>query len=224
MGASGDILLSQSELNYTIRFQNSGTFLAENVVVIDTLSANLDVSSLRNVVASHSFTYDVSGQGVLTFNFNNIMLPDSGTDEPESHGLIQFTIDQHPSNNIGTVIENTAEIYFDFNPAIVTNTIVNTIVTVTDVIANDNSLNDLNVYPNPSTGNFNINFKIEEVNEVSVEVFDIVGKSVSQLSSKKYSPGKHKINLTISDKNAGVYFMSIQIGDENYLKKIVIKN
>lgn len=223
IGASGDILLSQSELTYTIRFQNSGTFLATNIVVIDTLSANLNVTSLRNVMASHPFTYDVSGQGVITFNFNNIMLPDSNTNEPASHGLIMFTIDQHPSNNMGTVIENTAKIYFDFNPAIVTNTVTNTIVIITDIIANENTLNKLNIYPNPSNGKITIDFKLEEANEVSIEVFDIVGKRVSPSVKKKYLSGMHEIKLNISDKNAGIYFMSIQIGTENYLKKIVIQ-
>ncbi|NQZ69151.1 MAG: SprB repeat-containing protein, partial [Lentisphaeria bacterium] len=90
VGPTGDILLSDTQLNYKIRFQNSGTFLATNVVVVDTLSANLDVTSLRDVVASHPFVYSVDGQGVLTFTFNNIMLPDSNTDEPGSHGMIQF--------------------------------------------------------------------------------------------------------------------------------------
>jgi Secretion system C-terminal sorting domain/SprB repeat len=223
VGPTGDILLSDTELTYTIRFQNSGTFMATNVVVVDTLSANLDVTTLKNISASHPFTYDVSGQGVLTFNFNNIMLPDSNADEPGSHGLIQFTIDQHPSNGIGTVIENTAGIYFDFNPPIITNTVTNTIVTITDVNENVSSLNTVNVYPNPSKGLFAIAFELEKSDKVSIRVVDLLGKEIKAFTNKKMAAGLHNKEWDMSTMNMGIYFMSVQIGSEIHLKKIVIQ-
>ena len=223
IGPTGGILLSETELTYTIRFQNTGTFHATNVVVVDTLSANVDLTSLRDVVASHPFTYDVSGQGILTFTFNNIMLPDSNTDEPESHGLIQFKIDQAPSNGIGTVIENTAEIYFDFNPAIVTNTVINTIVTITDINENEEFDNKVNVYPNPSEGNFSISFELKRSEEVSISIVDILGKEVESISRKSLEKGIHKREMNLNSMNSGIYFMSIKIGNENHLKKVVIQ-
>ncbi len=223
VGSTGDILLSQQELTYTVRFQNTGTAPAVNVVVVDTLSANLDVTTLKNVMASHPFTYEVSGQGILTFSFDSIMLPDSNINEAASHGLIQFTIDQNPANNIGTVIENTAEIYFDFNPAVITNTVVNTIVTVTDIYKNENSLNVVNVYPNPSNGLFTIDLKLEKENNIKVELFDVVGKKISGLSNQKLQTGSHQLKMDIAKMSLGIYFMSVQIGSENYLKKIVVQ-
>lgn len=218
----GDILLSDTKLTYTIRFQNSGTDTAFNVVVIDTLSANLDITSIRNITASHPFSYDVSGQGVLTFTFDNILLPDSNVNEPASHGLIQFEIDQHPSNTIGTTIENTAEIYFDFNPPIVTNTVSNTIVTLTSVGEN-NVVNKINIYPNPANEQFTIDFNVQEVNEVSIALYDLLGNKVSQFMQQKKVQGSYQMNWNVSDVNSGIYFVAIKIGEQTYLNKVVIQ-
>jgi hypothetical protein len=223
VGSTGDILLSENELKYTVRFQNTGTFMATNVVVEDMLSANLDVTTLRDVTASHPFTYNVSGQGLLTFTFNGINLPDSNANEPESHGLIEFTIEQNAANTIGTVIENTAEIYFDFNPAIITNTVVNTIVTVTSVNENEFSLNDVNVYPNPSNGKFAIAYRLENASDVRVRIVDVVGKVIKSIPVQNMTKGEYKTEINISNMNSGIYFMSIQIGEENHIKKIVVQ-
>lgn len=218
----GDILQTDTELTYTIRFQNSGTDTAFNVVVIDTLSANLDVTSLRKVMASHPFEYSVSGQGVLTFTFNNILLPDSNVNEPASHGLIEFTIDQKSSNPIGTEIENTAEIYFDFNPPIVTNTVLNTVVLPTNIEEIKFS-NTISVYPNPTEGRIKISFNTTYENEVSFALFDITGRKVNELTQNKKMTGTQVLDWNIGNLNSGIYFLSVKIGDKNYINKIVVR-
>jgi hypothetical protein len=62
----------------------------------------------------------LGGQGVLRFIFNNIQLPDSNVNEPASHGLVQFRIRPRSPLVPGTLIENIANIYFDFNPPVIT--------------------------------------------------------------------------------------------------------
>jgi uncharacterized repeat protein (TIGR01451 family) len=204
----GDILQTDTELTYTIRFQNSGTDTAFNVVVIDTLSANVDVTSLRKVMASHPFEYSISGQGVLTFTFNNILLPDSNVNEPASHGLIEFTINQHPSNSVGTIIENTAEIYFDFNPPIVTNTVLNTIVLPTN-IEEIKRPNTVSVYPNPTNGSLKVSFNTTNENEVSIALFDITGRKVNEFIQNKTMNGSQVLDLNIREVKSGIYFLSV---------------
>ena len=218
----GDILLSENELKYTIRFQNSGTDTAFNVVVVDTLSANLEVTSLRKVMASHPFEYSISGQGVLTFTFNNILLPDSNVNEPASHGLIEFTINQKSSNPIGTEIENTAEIYFDFNPPIVTNTVLNTVVLPTN-IEGIKLPNAISVYPNPTDGRIRISFNTIRENEVSIALFDITGRKVNEFIQNKKMTGTQVLDWNIGHVNSGIYFISVKIGDKNYTNKIVVR-
>ena len=109
-------------LEYQIRFQNTGNDTAFTVRIVDTLSAWLDPSTIRPGASSHPYTWDLSGAGVLSFLFENILLPDSNVNEPASHGFFKFTVDHKAGAPLETVLENTAEIYFDFNEAIVTNT------------------------------------------------------------------------------------------------------
>ncbi len=114
-------------LQYVIRFQNTGTDTAFTVVVRDTLSPLLDPATIRPGPASHPYTWSISGQGVLTVVFEHIMLPDSNANETASHGFVQFNIGQMPDNPLGTVVENRAGIYFDFNAPVLTNTVFHTI-------------------------------------------------------------------------------------------------
>jgi uncharacterized repeat protein (TIGR01451 family) len=218
----GDILLFDNVLKYTIRFQNTGSDTAFTVVVVDTLSSNLDVTSIRNIIASHPFEYVISNQGVLTFTFANILLPDSNVNEPASHGLIEFTINQHSSNTIGTEIENTAEIYFDFNPAIVTNTTNNTVVLPT-TIEEIRLSNTISVYPNPTEGRLVISFNATNENEVSIVLFDITGRKVNELAQNKKMSGVQVLDWNIGNVKSGIYFLSVKIGEENYTNKIVVR-
>jgi hypothetical protein len=114
-------------LNYMIQFQNTGNDVAYEVVIADTLSEALDLSSLDVKGASHPFTWELTPERALTFTFADILLPDSTSNEPGSHGFVEFSITPKTSILPGTVIENTAHIYFDFNDAIVTNTVDHTI-------------------------------------------------------------------------------------------------
>ena len=116
-----------TDIEYQIRFQNTGTDTAFNVVVRDTLSELLDVGSFRMGASSHAVEFEMEGEGVVVFNFNNIMLPDSNINEPASHGYIQFSISQKNDLPLGSIIENEAAIFFDFNEPIITNTVTHTI-------------------------------------------------------------------------------------------------
>jgi hypothetical protein len=120
---------TRSRLDYVIRFQNTGTDVAYKVVVVDTLSEHLDVSTLQLGSVSHPYKVQVSGKGrpVLTFTFNNIMLPDSNANEPKSHGYLQFSIKPKANLPEKTRIENGADIFFDYNEPIRTNTTFNTL-------------------------------------------------------------------------------------------------
>ncbi|RNI23453.1 DUF7619 domain-containing protein [Rufibacter latericius] len=161
---------AEDELEYLIRFQNTGTDVAYNVVVKDTISEHLDIASLRIGSASHPFTYTVTGKGkpVITFTFKNINLPDHKANEPGSHGYIKFSIAQNPENPKGTVIRNTAHNYFDFNSPIATNEVVNIIgdtvlVSPMPVVVYDCGKE------NPTVAQAGTPFNLCEVNQVVVQ-------------------------------------------------------
>ncbi|MHA4844511.1 T9SS type A sorting domain-containing protein [Flavitalea antarctica] len=107
---------------YRIRFQNTGTDTAFNVVIRDTLHENLDWNSLRMIDASHPYRLLTKNGKHLEWKFSNIFLPDSNTNEKASHGYILFSIRPKSTLKPGDQISNRASIYFDFNPPIITNT------------------------------------------------------------------------------------------------------
>jgi uncharacterized repeat protein (TIGR01451 family) len=107
-------------IDYIIRFQNTGTDTAFNVVITDTLPATLDPATITWGAGSHAHSRALVGQGVLTFIFPNILLPDSNVNEPLSHGFVGFRIRPRLPVLPGTEIINIANIYFDFNPPIIT--------------------------------------------------------------------------------------------------------
>ena len=150
-------VLKDEKLTYTIRFQNTGTADAINIYLLDTLDPNLDLNSVRVIGNSHYVITEVLPGNVLKFRFDNIYLPDSASDEPNSHGYVIYEVDPLPAVPNNTVINNTAHIFFDFNPAIVTNTISNTII---DTLPNYSATQNINlvcgsnyVFPDGTTQN-----------------------------------------------------------------------
>ena len=134
---SGVILPDHEWLTYTIRFQNTGTAPAQHIYILDTLDTNLDVSTFTLLSYSHDNLTQALGD-VVKFNFPNINLPDSTNDEPNSHGYVQYKIKLIPNLPIGTTISNTAYNFFDFNPPVATNTVVNQIYFLNPTITPNN--------------------------------------------------------------------------------------
>ena len=106
-------------INYIIRFQNTGTYLAERVLILDTLPAGLHVESIQFLGSSHACDWYVT-DGVLHVLHQDINLPDSTSDEANSHGFIRFSILPETDLWDGAEIVNIAHIVFDFNEPIIT--------------------------------------------------------------------------------------------------------
>lgn len=140
-------LENDSLITYTIRFQNTGTAPAVNVVLIDTIQSTLDLSTLKILGASHTYSTSLNDR-VLSFTFDHIMLPDSNTNEPGSHGFAQFSI-RPVGMSPGSSVENFADIYFDFNPPIRTNTSVVAVPLATAVPSF--AAASASVFPNPAS-------------------------------------------------------------------------
>jgi uncharacterized repeat protein (TIGR01451 family) len=150
-GQSDEIyFIDQDEwIDYVIRFQNTGTDTAFNVVITDTLPTTLDPATLDVGAASHAFNWSLSGHGIITFNFPSILLPDSNVNEPLSHGFVGFRIRPRLPLLPGTSIENIANIYFDFNPPVITEPSVLVAEFSTGVL--DVSTSSVRVHPNPAS-------------------------------------------------------------------------
>jgi uncharacterized repeat protein (TIGR01451 family) len=95
VGNNHDIRQNQ-QIEYLIRFQNVGTDTAFNVVIRDTLTTDLNIFTVQSEVSSHPYEFRMYGPRILEWKFNNIMLPDSNTNEPASNGFVKFTVEQNP--------------------------------------------------------------------------------------------------------------------------------
>jgi uncharacterized repeat protein (TIGR01451 family) len=111
-------------LTYHIDFQNVGNDTAFNIVVKDTLDPNLDLMTLTNMITSHPSTFSIFDRE-LTWTFTDVNLPDSLVNEPGSNGFVEFSVLPETTLSLGSIIENRASVYFDFNPPVVTNTVHN---------------------------------------------------------------------------------------------------
>lgn len=180
-------------LTYTIHFQNTGNAPAINIRVLDTLDTNLDAATFEVINYSHFNNFTLMN-GVLDFRFPNILLPDSTSNLAGSQGFVQYRI--KPVSNLpeGTQIENTANIYFDYNAPITTNTTVNNFLTTVGSNEKIQAL-DLLLFPNPSTGLFNLSAT------ANVEVYNIVGELISTLNNAK--------TIDLSNEPNGVYFVKL---------------
>ena len=131
----------QEWLNYNIRFQNTGTDTAFNVIVRDTLDDNVDGTTLQMQNTSHSSQLEILNGKYLAWKFNEIDLVDSNASEPLSHGFINYRIKPIAGLVLNDIIENSASIYFDYNPPITTNTHVTTVLDDLNCLTcKDNSL------------------------------------------------------------------------------------
>lgn len=207
--SSQHFIEAETRLTYQINFQNTGTDTAFLVVLRDTLSPLLDPASIRVGAGSHPYTWNLSGKGILEFRFENILLPDSTTNEPASHGFVQFYIDQKPGNAIGSRIENRAGIYFDIvNPVVLTNTVWHTVgkdFVATSSVKNPVSADALRIFPNPATESAFVVLEGEKT--VQVRLLDVYGRPVRSLSGKM--PG---VQLRREGLPSGVYFVEISDG------------
>ncbi|MCF8448606.1 MAG: T9SS type A sorting domain-containing protein [Taibaiella sp.] len=123
-------VLNGTTLQYTIRFENTGNDTAHNIHVLDTLSDDLDPSTIEIIAASAAMDvhrYTAGGHTVIKFDFPNIMLPDS-SHHGLCHGMLVYKIKTRTGLPHGRTIPNGAGIYFDTNPVVLTNTVTNTIL------------------------------------------------------------------------------------------------
>ncbi len=172
---------STATLEYTLEFQNTGTAEAYVVRLVDTLTTHLDPATFLPGASSHPYTWRFLAANVVEFLFEGIHLPDSTTNEAESHGFVRFRIEQRRGNPMGTVINNNVGIYFDFNPPVITNTAMVTVgfPLITAIISPVDTRIALRAYPNPFTESAVIEVK-GAYGPLTLTVTDVSGRIVKR--------------------------------------------
>lgn len=171
LNATGDVA-PNTTFTYTLHFQNLGNAQAYNINIMDTLDADLDLSTMQVLASSHAVSPEYQGNNVMKFNFPNINLPDSASNPQGSKGWVTYRVKAKSNLQNGTVINNTGYIYFDFNPAVITNTTVNTIVWALGV--EENIQESITLFPNPASDLF----YVLSDGEAILEMTDVSGRVV----------------------------------------------
>ena len=189
---------------------------------MDTLDNAIDNSSIQLLAYSHEPLVQVMGS-IIKFNFPNINLPDSTTDEPNSNGYVQYRVRIKDNTPIGTQIHNTAFIYFDFNSPIQTNTTFNQTAITTDLTPALSKLDEviLDIYPNPmvSGGELKLVFISSKDKQALFSIYDLSGRIVF---SKSIVSSSQSQSIALPNLAAGVYNCVISYASGNSNRKLVV--
>ncbi|GAA3620302.1 T9SS type A sorting domain-containing protein [Flavivirga jejuensis] len=200
-------------LNYMIRFENTGTANAINVVVKDEIDPSMfDISTLKTVTSSHSMITRINNNNTVEFIFENINLP---FDNDNNDGFVVFKIRTLDTLVLTNTIENDAEIYFDFNFPIMTNNEVTTIENVLSLADYDFDDVSLEIYPNPIINTITIKSE-DAFNKISIyNVNGCLYKQISLLSNKT------EIKVDLNKLNSGLYFIKVESLSKIYTRKFI---
>jgi uncharacterized repeat protein (TIGR01451 family) len=188
------------ELMYTIRFQNTGNAPAYRVVITDTLSTDLQWSTMRFIDSSHPCSWLLTGEGVLRFEFDPILLPDSISDEPNSHGFIRFSMLPSSNLQLGDEVANVANIYFDFNDPVITEPVVFTVEETTSLTERDRPA--IRLIPNPASEQATLVFPDVLITGAEIQVCDAMGRVMLR---ERVAAGSHTALLDLNALQAGLY-------------------
>ena len=210
----GDIItpdLIGEYVHYLIRFENTGTYPAQNVVIKDIIDlSKFDISTLTPTKASHDFVTKISDGNKVEFIFENIQLP---FDDATNDGFVAFKIKTLPTLKVGDSFQNEANIYFDYNFPILTNTAKSTFQTLG---TQDFQFSDyFSLYPNPVNEILNIGTK-STIEVKSIAVYDILGqiiiavpdaKTVSNIDVSKLATGNYFLKMNTNKGTSNVKFV-----------------
>lgn len=210
----GKILITEYEpsdyLFYTIRFQNEGTANAEFVIIEDELHSQIDETSIQMVNASHNYIM-TRVENDLKWEFRNINLVPKIVNEEASNGFVLFKVKLKPGISVGDIVPNTASIFFDFNPPIITNTFDTEFI---PLLSSPSFVNgNFEMYPNPTSST--VQLSLYDANETikKVNVYDLLGKQIMSVTSE--APIQ---TLDVSPLTSGMYM--IEITTQNNLTSV----
>jgi hypothetical protein len=183
-------------VHYVIRFENTGTYPAENVVVKDMIDlAKFDVNTLIPLHSSHDFVTRIAGNKV-EFIFEGINLP---FDDANNDGYIALKIKTKPNLVVGGTFSNNASIYFDYNFPIITNTYTTTIAALSTTDFDFGT--HFTLYPNPVKEI--LNFQSKDNTAInSIEIYNALGQIVLAIPNAISS-------VDVSSLQSGNYFVKV---------------
>ena len=200
-------------LQYLIRFENTGSANAINVIVIDTIdTSRFDISTLMPLDGSHDFYTRINGN-MVEFVFEDIKLP---FDDEHNDGYLAFEIKPLSSLMIGDTISNSAGIYFDFNFPIITeqeNTVVDENSSIHFISLNEGAVQ---VFPNPTSE------KVVVSSTLRINHIDLYDVNNSLLRRFDFVNANTIANIDLGGYKAGLYVLHVQSDQGRHLSKVLL--
>jgi uncharacterized repeat protein (TIGR01451 family) len=216
MQKNGDFTDRNDALVYTVRFQNTGTAPARNIYILDSLTHKLDLNTFQFLTSSHQASLSLNENRMFRIDFKNINLPDSASNPMGSQGYFIYSIKPKANLDTGEIIENVANIYFDFNPPITTNTTKNRFVRKSQTDFNWTSevqspivMDRLFIYPNPVSKTINFS----NINLKQYRLFSAIGHELMHGSCEE--------GLDVSQLQQGFYFIIVNLKNTEYHFKFI---
>ncbi len=185
--------------------------------IVDIFKSNADF------VAIGIDTWDGSTSGVTTFKTQtgldiNYLLKGSGI--ANNYGTIYDRLSVVDKNGI-LVHKGATAASGDISKA------KDAITAALDVSTSVRKLNEnLTVfrnYPNPFSNQTTIQFKVEESSMVSLDVYDISGKKVREITNRQYPSGDHHISFTRGSLEKGLYFLRLKNDSFISVQKMIVQ-
>lgn len=211
-GATITATQATQPLHYITRFQNTGTYPANTVVIRETLDADLDWNTFEPIGASNYNKYriQIKNGNEVAITFDAINLPNSSANEPQSNGWFSYKIKPKSTFTIGNIANSSSDIYFDYNLPIITNTVTTQINALS---SNEFDINNFKIYPNPANNYFVIQSNINK--ESTYEIVGVNGKILSNGNIENMKP------IDISALAKGFYFVTIKTQNAKQTYKII---
>ncbi len=189
---------------------------------------------INNIYTSAPYTLTTSGGGIgnenyITFYLDSLVTLDSG--------LYTFAIEQMAVNNL--LLSTSASIYktettvgttdngatwtflenFGFEVALNIRPVVSLVPDVPNSTTFIESVELVEVRPNPNNGLFMLNVELSENLPIQIDVFNTSGQLIKAVAKGDFTNIQQQIDLT--DKATGVYLVRLQVGNEVMTKQVV---
>ncbi len=176
-----------------------GTANARNVILRDSIHADeFQTNTIELINSSHPVVMRFDESNWLQFVFEDI---DLSFEDESNDGFVFYRIKSEHDLAVGTELKNSADIYFDFNEAIRTNT-------ATTIVDEPSSINQINItssftmYPNPFAGSFTIssNESISQVQVLNIHGIKILDRTGLETKS---------LTLDLGNFHSGLYIIRL---------------
>lgn len=201
-------ITNKTPIEYLIHFQNNSEDSSQTLVIENELPETLDPTTIKLGASSHPYRFELFGERIIRFYFENMNLPNSSENPEGSHAFVKFEINQNPSNTVGTRIENQVLIFSDVEDVKLSNTVFHTIgqnfVLLTDVDDINPVLQNIKVFPNPFIETVYFELETDKNHDWTFSVYNTMGQLVHQQETSD-----NRIEFNRNNLASGIYFFTI---------------